>query len=83
MPIRMAALNLSATTGATKSRKAIPKDVRAEYKRLKRTSQRHARTSRFDPKRKSAVACFRGNGISDHRLAIMASHHGQTPLSLS
>jgi hypothetical protein len=33
MPIRMAALNLSAT-GATKSRKAIPKDVRAEYKRL-------------------------------------------------
>jgi hypothetical protein len=33
MPIRMAALNLS-TTGATKSRKAIPKDVRAEYKRL-------------------------------------------------
>jgi hypothetical protein len=33
MPIRMAALNLSAT-GTTKSRKAIPKDVRAEYKRL-------------------------------------------------
>ena len=33
MPIRMAALNLS-TTGATKSRKAIPKDVRTEYKRL-------------------------------------------------
>jgi hypothetical protein len=29
----MAALNLSAT-GATKSRKAIPKDVRADYKRL-------------------------------------------------
>ena len=33
MPIRMAALNHS-TIGATKSRKAIPKDVRAEYKRL-------------------------------------------------
>jgi hypothetical protein len=33
MPIRMAALNLS-TTGATKSRKAIPKDVRTEYKLL-------------------------------------------------
>jgi len=33
MPIRMAALNLSAS-GATKSRKAIPKNVRAEYKRL-------------------------------------------------
>jgi hypothetical protein len=33
MPIRMAALNPSAT-GAKKSRKAIPKDVRAEYKRL-------------------------------------------------
>jgi integrase len=33
MPIRMAALNLSAT-GATKSRKAIPKDVRADYKKL-------------------------------------------------
>ena len=33
MAIRMAALNLSAT-GATKSRKAIPKDARAEYKRL-------------------------------------------------
>lgn len=33
MPVRMAALNLSAT-GATKSRKAIPKDVRADYKRL-------------------------------------------------
>jgi hypothetical protein len=33
MPIRMAAQNLSAT-GAKKPRKAIPKDVRAEYKRL-------------------------------------------------
>ena len=33
MPIRMDAQNLSAT-GAKKSRKAIPKDVRAEYKRL-------------------------------------------------
>ncbi len=33
MPIRMAAQNLSAT-GAKKSRKAIPKDARAEYKRL-------------------------------------------------
>jgi integrase len=33
MPIRMAAQNLS-TTGSKKSRKAIPKDVRAEYKRL-------------------------------------------------
>src|SRR4051794_38560267 len=33
MTIRMAALNLS-KTGATKSRKAIPKDVRVEYKRL-------------------------------------------------
>jgi hypothetical protein len=33
MPIRMAALNHS-TIGATKSRKSIPKDVRAEYKRL-------------------------------------------------
>ena len=33
MPVRMAAQNLSAT-GAKKSRKAIPKDVRAEYKRL-------------------------------------------------
>ena len=33
MPVRMAALNLS-KTGATKSRKAIPKDVRADYKRL-------------------------------------------------
>jgi integrase len=33
MHIRMAALNLTAT-GATKSRKAIPKDVRADYKRL-------------------------------------------------
>jgi hypothetical protein len=37
MPIRMAAQNLSAT-GAKKSRKAIPKDVRAEYKRLYRVS---------------------------------------------
>ena len=34
MPIRMAALNHSKSTGTTKSRKAIPKDVRAEYKRL-------------------------------------------------
>src|SRR5438477_2362840 len=33
MPVRMAALN-STATGETKSRKAIPKDARAEYKRL-------------------------------------------------
>jgi len=33
MPIRMAALNPTAT-GETVSRKGIPKDVRAEYKRL-------------------------------------------------
>ena len=33
MPIRMAAQNLSAT-GAKKPRKVIPKDVRAEYRRL-------------------------------------------------
>src|SRR5712691_5319143 len=33
MPIRMAAL-ISSATGETKSRKAIPKDARREYKRL-------------------------------------------------
>lgn len=33
MAVRMAALNSSAT-GATKARKVIPKDARAEYKRL-------------------------------------------------
>ena len=58
MPIRMAALNHS-TIGATKSRKAIPKDVRAEYKRLYCQS-----AFKFDPVSASNFDPFERRGLA-------------------